>query len=91
MPPEITLTDAEDDAFRKLLGEGLKDYNDEAIGRHDRQELQIRISDPETGEPIGGLAGRTSLGLLFIDTVYLPKSLRGTGIGSSLFFPKTRG
>ncbi len=84
MPPEISLTDVEDDAFRKLLGEGLKDYNDAAIGRHDRQELQIRLSDPETGKPIGGLAGSTSLGLLFIDTVYLPKSLRGSGIGSRI-------
>ena len=84
MPPEITLTDAEDDAFRKLLGEGLKGYNDEAIGLHDRQELQIRITDPETGKPVGGLVGRTSLGVLFIDTVYLPKSLRGTGIGSQI-------
>ena len=84
MPPKITLTDAEDDAFRKLLGEGLKDYNDAAIGRHDRQPLAIRVCDPETGEPIGGLAGRTSLGVLFIDTVYLPKSLRGTGVGSRI-------
>ena len=41
MPPEITLTDAEDDAFRKLLGEGLKDYNDAAIGQHDRQDLLL--------------------------------------------------
>ena len=60
MPPAIILTDIEDDAFRKLLGEGLKGYNDETIGLHDRQELQIRISDPETGEVIGGLVGRTS-------------------------------
>jgi GNAT superfamily N-acetyltransferase len=84
MPPEITLSDAEDDAFRKLLGEGLKGYNDEQIGRNDRQALSIRITDPETGEPIGGLVGRTSLGILFIDLVYLPPSLRGSGTGSRI-------
>lgn len=84
MPPEITITDAEDDAFRKLLGEGLKGYNDEKIGRNDRQALSIRITDPGTGEPIGGLVGRTSLGILFIDLVYLPQSLRGSGTGSRI-------
>lgn len=84
MPPQITLSDAEDDAFRKLLGEGLKGYNDEQIGRNDRQALSIRITDPETSEPIGGLAGRTSLGILFIDLVYLPPSLRGSGTGSRI-------
>ena len=84
MTPQIVLTDAEDAAFREVLSNGLKGYNDEKIGRHDRQALAIRVCDPETGEPIGGLAGRTSLGVLFIDTVYLPKSLRGTGVGSRI-------
>lgn len=84
MTPQIVLTDAEDAAFREVLSNGLKGYNDEKIGRHDRQPLAIRVCDPETGEPIGGLAGRTSLGVLFIDTVYLPKSLRGTGVGSRI-------
>jgi len=84
MPPQITLSDAEDERFRKLLGEGLKGYNDEQIGRNDRQALSICITDPETGEPIGGLVGRTSLGILFIDLVYLPPSLRGSGTGSRI-------
>lgn len=84
MTPQITLTDAEDDAFRQVLSNGLKGYNDEKIGLHDRQGLAIRVSDPQTGEPIGGLMGRTSLGLLFIDLVYLPTSLRGTGVGSRI-------
>ncbi|CAH1675011.1 Histone acetyltransferase HPA2 and related acetyltransferases [Hyphomicrobiales bacterium] len=82
MPPQITLTDAEDTALRQVLHNGLRTYNDEKIGLHDSKPLTLRIDDPETGEPIGGLLGRTSLGLLFVDFVYLPESLRGTGIGS---------
>lgn len=84
MTPQIDLTDAEDKALREVLSDGLRGYNDEKIGLHDRQDLTIRVTDPETGEPLGGLVGRTSLGVLFIDLVYLPKSLRGTGTGSRI-------
>ena len=84
MTPQIALTDAEDDALRDVLHNGLRNYNDEKIGRNDRQTLTIRVDDPESGEPIGGLMGRSSLGLLFIDFFYLPKSLRGSGVGSRI-------
>jgi len=84
MAPQISLTGAEDKALREVLSDGLKGYNNEKIGLHDRQDLTIRVTDPETDEPIGGLVGRTSLGVLFIDLVYLPKSLRGTGVGSRI-------
>lgn len=84
MTPQIALTDSEDKALREVLSNGLRGYNDEKIGLHDRQDLTIRVTDPETGEPIGGLVGRTSLGVLFVDLVYLPKSLRGTGTGSRI-------
>jgi GNAT superfamily N-acetyltransferase len=33
---------------------------------------------------LGGFLGRTSLGLLFIDLVYLPDSVRGNGLGSRM-------
>lgn len=33
---------------------------------------------------IGGLLGRTSLGLLFIDLVFLPDTVRGQGFGSRI-------
>lgn len=40
------------------------------------------MQDPETGEPVGGLLGRTTLGLFFLDLFYLPDHLRRSGIGS---------
>jgi GNAT superfamily N-acetyltransferase len=33
---------------------------------------------------VGGLTGRTSLGLLFVDLFYLPAGLRGGGIGGEI-------
>lgn len=39
------------------------------------------VYDPDTGAPAGGLRGRTSLGLFFVDLFYLPERLRHSGIG----------
>jgi GNAT superfamily N-acetyltransferase len=44
----------------------------------------VLVSDPATGAVLGGLTGRTSLGLLFIDLVHLPDQLRGQGLGAQI-------
>ncbi len=82
--PTITLSDTSNAALREALGKGLNDYNDEALGYSDRLPLELSVTDPETGAILGGIAGRTSLGLLFIDLVYLSPGLRHGGLGSRL-------
>jgi GNAT superfamily N-acetyltransferase len=42
----------------------------------------VMVHDPETGDAAGGLLGRTSMGLFFLDLFYLPEHLRGSGMGS---------
>ena len=37
---------------------------------------------PATGELIGGLTGRTSFGLLFVERFFLPEKWRRNGLGS---------
>src|SRR2546426_812937 len=44
----------------------------------------IGVWHPDTNEVLGGITGRTSLGLLFIDLVFLPDNLRGDGLGSRI-------
>lgn len=68
----------------RIIGEGLNAFNDEVTGGNDRQPLAVIVQDPDTGAVLGGAAGRTSLGLLFINVVHLPKLLRGTGLGSRI-------
>jgi GNAT superfamily N-acetyltransferase len=80
----ITLTDAPDPAFKTVLEDGLSGYNEAHTGRNDWRELAVTIQDPETGAVVGGLLGRTSMGLFFLDLFYLPEHLRGSGIGSKL-------
>jgi predicted N-acetyltransferase YhbS len=41
----------------------------------------VLVSDPDTRAVVGGLTGRTSLGLAFIDLVFLPTTVRGQDVG----------
>jgi GNAT superfamily N-acetyltransferase len=78
----ITLTDSPDPRFEAILDEGLADYNFEQTGIRDWRALTVTVRDPDTGEPAGGLIGRTTMGLFFLDLFYLPEKLRRGGIGS---------
>jgi GNAT superfamily N-acetyltransferase len=82
MTPVLTLTDAPDRAAQHAIESGLARYNAGQAGYSDHRLLAVVVSDPETKEVLGGLLGRTSLGLLFIDLFFLPDSLRGQGVGS---------
>jgi GNAT superfamily N-acetyltransferase len=79
--PVVTLTDAPSAAAKAAVSDGLHDFNDAQSGGSDRRDLAIIVSDPATGKPLGGLLGRTSLGVLFIELFYLPDHLRGGGLG----------
>jgi GNAT superfamily N-acetyltransferase len=79
--PVLTLTDAPDEAAKAAISDGLHVFNDAQSGGSDRRALAILVSDPQTGKPIGGLLGRTSLGVLLIELFYLPETLRGNGLG----------
>ncbi len=83
-PPVVTVTDAPDPHVETVIGDGLRRYNAEQAGIDDGRPLAVVVSDADTREILGGIAGRTSLGVLFIDLVYLPDELRGGGLGSRI-------
>ena len=78
----ITLTEDPDPRLEAVLETGLAEYNATQTGVSDWRALAVAVQDPETGEPVGGLLGRTTLGLFFLDLFYLPDHLRRSGIGS---------
>lgn len=80
----IEITESAIDEIEELIAEGLNQYNDEVTGTNDRRPLAVVVRDPNSGEVLGGISGRSSLGMLFIDLFHLPKSLRGSGLGSEL-------
>ncbi|NBJ12090.1 GNAT family N-acetyltransferase [Microvirga arsenatis] len=81
---EIAVTDVIDELIDETIGGGLNAYNDHITGYADRQPLAVLVKDPATGQVLGGATGRSSLGLLFLELFYLPKALRGSGIGTSV-------
>ena len=82
--PVLTLTDAPTPADAAVVASGLADYNEQKAGYRDWRPLAALLRDPDTGETLGGMIGKTSYGLLFIDLVYLPETMRGQDIGSRL-------
>jgi GNAT superfamily N-acetyltransferase len=84
MDPVLTLTDIHDEEAHAVLSEALNTHNHETAGYTDRRALSVLVKDAESGKVIGGVIGRTSFGLLFIDIVYLPKGLRGRDIGTRM-------
>ena len=58
MTPKITLTDTPDDGMIKALAKKLTDFNKVGSGRPlDYRSLTIFLTDPDTGELLGGLWG----------------------------------
>ncbi|WP_329123292.1 GNAT family N-acetyltransferase [Streptomyces sp. NBC_01465] len=81
---QIVVTDAPGPVDTALLSDGLDVFNVEQTGIDDRRPLAVLARDPETQKVVGGLTGRTSLGLFFLDLFHLPPALRGGGLGSRI-------
>ena len=80
--PVLMLTAAPAEA--PLIADALDDYNIQQTGYRDWRPLAALLRDPDTQQTWGGMIGRTSYGLLFIDVVYLPDTARGRDIGTRL-------
>ena len=82
--PILLLTDAPSEAAQAIIDAGLADYNEEQAGYRDACDLAVLVTDPGDGRVLGGLLGRTSLGLLFVDLFYLPSDVRRAGVGGRM-------
>jgi GNAT superfamily N-acetyltransferase len=79
--PTLTVTDAPSADARAVIMGGLNRYNREQAGYWDSRGLAVLVSDPSSEQVIGGVLGHTSLGVAFIDLVFLPESARGQDVG----------
>jgi len=82
--PLIEITDAPDPQDVQSIRTGLNEFNAIASGIDDQRPLAVLVRDPVTREVVGGLTGRTSRGLFFLDVFFLPEAMRGAGIGSAV-------
>ncbi|MER6610051.1 GNAT family N-acetyltransferase [Streptomyces sp. NPDC000927] len=84
LPTDLVVTDAPVPADIAVISDALDRFNIENTGIADRTPLAVLVRDPETCQVVGGLTGRTSLGLFFLDLFYLPPRLRGGGLGTEI-------
>ena len=84
MSPKYELTESPPpEAFQKIWLP-LIEFNEATIGDATARTLAVLLKDSSTDELIGGLWARSLWGSLYIDTMFVPQPLRGTGIGTSL-------
>ncbi len=79
---ELVLTDQPPPGMHELVGQGISAANEARMGVNDRRPLAIMIQ--ENGVLIGGLCGRTSWRRLTVELLFVPKKLRGRGMGAKL-------
>ncbi|MGY2685605.1 GNAT family N-acetyltransferase [Pseudomonas tolaasii] len=82
--PIVEVSDQHSAEAERVLGDALAVFNEAATGFNDRRPLTVLIKDPATGQILGGINGKTTLGMAFLDLFHLPESLRGSGLGSQL-------
>jgi GNAT superfamily N-acetyltransferase len=82
--PALVLTDVADDEAYQLVNEGLARHGAEQAGYWDARPLYVVARDPSNQRSLGGIVGRTSLGLMFIELVFLPRELRNRGLGTRM-------
>lgn len=85
MTPTITLTDAPDAHARSAILRPLIRFNESRMGQpDDHRLLAVLLSDPTTGETIGGLWAETLFARLHVNLLFVPEALRRTGVGRRL-------
>lgn len=80
---DLIVTDAPEPADRDAIVDGLNQYNRDETGGADALPLAVLIKG-ESGATSGGLLGRTWLGWLYVELLYVPEGLRGRGVGRDL-------
>ena len=82
----LTLLDTPDREAKEEAGVALYRYNIQQTGVVDRFPIGAKLLDPKSGKVLGGLWGRTELGLLFLDMFFLPETVLGHAQGGRLLW-----
>jgi GNAT superfamily N-acetyltransferase len=79
---ELSVSDTFDAQAELAIDSGLSNFNREQAGYVDARALAVLVREHGSSDVVGGLLGRTTLGLFFVDLIFLPPSARGQGLGS---------
>ena len=82
--PVLTLLSVADEPGRSHAAAALYQHNVDRTGVDDRAPVGAKLVDPGTGRMVGGLWGRTELGLLFLEMMFVEADYRGKSCGGQL-------
>lgn len=66
---------------RRVIIDGLLDFNRRVIGEPNETELAVVVRDAR-GQVVGGLLGHVRWKWLYVSKLWLPEALRGQGFGT---------
>jgi GNAT superfamily N-acetyltransferase len=79
----IRSLESDHESVHKAVLDSLIAFNDTNVGESRYRPMAFAIED-ERGQMTGGLSGATAYGWLFVELLFVPKSLRGQGVGTRL-------
>ena len=80
---QIALETAPSSDDEQVVLDGLRAFNVAVIGDPKIRPVDVFVRD-ENGDVVGGLVGQIKWRWLYVSKLWLPKSLRGSGVGSRL-------
>ena len=80
---DIRITIGTDPVAKKVIEDGLKSYNVDAIGAYRYSNFELYAHDGNS-RVIGGMFGNSGMDWLYVDFFWLDPSQRGSGLGSRL-------
>jgi GNAT superfamily N-acetyltransferase len=83
MPPTVIVTDEDLPDGRETILDLLCEYNLQNAPDPQYRLLGLLLKD-EQGGTIGGLWGRSAYEWLFLELLFVPEQLRGSGVGTQL-------
>lgn len=80
----VSIVEGGEDPGNNVILDGLRTWNEARLGRSARPvPLSVFVRD-DTGNVVGGLIGQMLFAWLYVDKLWLPEALRGTGMGSTV-------
>lgn len=79
----LTLETAPEPAEEQVVLDGLRAFNVAVIGPPNIRPVAVFVRD-DAGDVSGGLLGEIKWRWLYVDKLWLPKALRGSGMGTKL-------
>ena len=84
MTPAIDLVDNPGPIIRRAIAQPLQNRNDTRTGRPYRlSTFALTLTAPDSRAIVGGLWSEVGRSYLFIDLLFVPRTMRGRGIGRS--------